>query len=245
MLNRIRRELGLAGTGIADFLDGFENINSWKYDTTPTDLVEWSEQLRWIKGEKFTFKDRDYLFQIYRDQNKEIRIVKPRQIEITEFALNWLVYHLTKNPFTVGLYASDRKDHVSKFSGLRLKSQCLNQSPILKDMTKTGNVGMQPFKNDSILYMLSAWDNFESARSIPVDFAVVDEMQSVNVEALPVLKEALSKSRFRKILEIGTGSDEGDNWYKEWHVVLFMSGIYNKRIGSCDQRLFQEFLHIT
>lgn len=59
--------------------------------------------------------------------------------------------------------------------------------------------------------------NFEAARSIPVDFAVVDEMQSVNVEAIPVLKESMSKSKFGKILKIGTGSDEVDEWWNEWH----------------------------
>jgi hypothetical protein len=65
--------------------------------------------------------------------------------------------------------------------------------------------------------MYSAWDNFEAARSIPVDFAAIDEMQSVNVEALPVLKESMSKSKYKKIIKVGTGSDEGDGWYDEWH----------------------------
>ena len=54
-------------------------------------------------------------------------------------------------------------------------------------------------------------------RSVPVDFAVVNEIQSTNVEAIPVLEEALSKSKFGKYRYIGTGSMIGDSWWNLWH----------------------------
>src|SRR3989442_14949538 len=82
----------------------------------PDDPVEWTQKVRILKGGHFSFEEREYLKQIYRDQTKEIYIVKPRQMEITAFALNWLLYPLTKNPGTVGLYLSARQDHVSVFS---------------------------------------------------------------------------------------------------------------------------------
>lgn len=197
----------------------FNSQPSEVYDNLSDDIVTWTTQVRKIKGKPFSFAKRKYLESIYRDINSEINIVKPRQMEITEFALNWLLFYLTKNPFATGLYMSDRQDHVSVFSKLRLQSEAIEQSEYLKHMAGNydHNVTEQPFINGSRLYMYSAWGDFEAARSIPVDFAVVDEMQSVNVEALPVLKESLSKSRYRKILKIGTGSDEGDEWWKEWH----------------------------
>jgi hypothetical protein len=46
---------------------------------------------------------------------------------------------------------------------------------------------------------------------------IVDEIQSTNVEAIPVIKEALSKSRFGRFVGIGTGSDQDDHWWKLWH----------------------------
>ena len=72
--------------------------------------------MRKIQGQNFSFEGREYLKQIYSNQNKRVMIVKPRQMEITEFALNWLLFHLEKNPNTVGLYLTDRQKHVSVFS---------------------------------------------------------------------------------------------------------------------------------
>jgi len=185
--------------------------------TLPDDPVKWTEQIRRIQGQDFSFVDRPYLLPIYRDTSKEIYIVKPRQMEITEYAANWLLYHLTKNPSTVGLYITDRQDHVSIFSKLRLRSWGIDQSPILKTMVKKGNVSWQSFVNGSNLWMHSAWPDFDKARSIPADFVIVDEIQSTNVEAIPVIKEALSKSRFGRFVGIGTGSDQDDHWWKLWH----------------------------
>lgn len=185
-----------------------------------TNAYNWTESVRFLKGNPWSFAGRPYLHKIYTDESREINIIKPRQMEITELMLNWLLYNLTKHPHTVALYLSDRQDHVSIFSKLRLQSGAIDTSKYLKDMVIPGehNVTWQPFKNGSHLYMLSAWGDFEAARSIPADFAAVDEMQSVNVEALPVLKESMSKSKFKKILKAGTGSDEGDAWYEEWHI---------------------------
>ncbi len=198
---------------LKDYVDVSHNISL-------ADLLIWTKGARKIKGEQFSFEGRKYLEEIYlRTDWNELNIVKPRQMEITEFALNWLLYNLLKHPFTVGLYMSDRQDHVGIFSKLRLQSGAIDQSEYLRShvIPREHNVSWQPFKNGSHLYMLSAWGDFEAARSIPVDFAVVDEMQSVNVEALPVLKQSMSKSKFGKIIKIGTGSDEGDNWWDEWH----------------------------
>jgi hypothetical protein len=96
--------------------------------------------------------------------------------------------------------------------------RAINESPILQKLIhKKGNVSLVEFKNGSQLYIYSAIPDFEAARSIPVDFVVVDEIQSTNVEALPVVEEALAKSSFGSCLYIGTGSITGDRWWKLWH----------------------------
>lgn len=185
---------------------------------TPDDIVEWVKAVRILKGQPFTFEGREHLLEIYRNPNRRIMIVKPRQTEITEFAINWLLFHLSKNPGTIGIYLSDRQKHVSVFSKTRLRMMAIGASPILQKITHPkGNVSLLQFKNGSQLYMFSAIPDFEAARSIPVDFAVVDEIQSTNVEAIPVLEEALAKSRFGRCLYIGTGSVTGDKWWEKWH----------------------------
>jgi len=182
------------------------------------DMIQWTTETRVLKNEPFSFEGRDYLFPIYRDDSKEIYIVKGRQTEITEFALNWLLFNLTKNPGTVGLYLSDRDSHTSKFSNLRLKNWAIGQSKILQHLAplKKHSSTTQPFENGSILYMHSAWGEFDQARSVPADFTVVDEMQSVDVKEIDVLQEALSHSKFGYLIGVGTGSEEGSGWHKLW-----------------------------
>lgn len=192
--------------------------NNEKIPNLSDDIVTWTSQVRMLKNESFSFDKRDYLSTIYRDNTKEIYIVKGRQTEITEFALNWLLFHLIKNPGTVGLYLSDRDSHTSKFSNLRLKNWALGQSKILQSIAplKKHSSTTQPFENGSVLYMHSAWGEFDQARSIPADFTVVDEIQSVDVKEIDVLQEALSHSKFGYMIGIGTGSEEGSNWHKLW-----------------------------
>ncbi len=183
----------------------------------PDDIIAFVEKFRIIKGKPFSFEGRDYLKQIYRDPAKKVYIVKARQVEITEFAVNLLLYHLLTHPGTVGLYVSDRDKHVKSFSRDRLLD-AIYKSKILRDqMVEGGNKSFRKFKNGSMLHMVSGWNNFEEARSFAVDFAVIDEVQSLNAEAIPVLSESLSKSEHGKLFVIGTGSNYGDAWWKLWH----------------------------
>ena len=184
----------------------------------PTNIVPWTEKIRTLNRKPFSFENRDYLLQIYRDEAKEIYITKGRQTEMTEFALNWLLYKLANNSGTVGLYMSDRDSHTSKFSKLRLKDRAIGQSKILQSIIPINKHSSttQPFANGSVLYMHSAWGEFDQARSIPADFVVVDEIQSVDVKEIDVLQETLSHSDFGYLIGIGTGSEEGSDWHKLW-----------------------------
>ncbi|MDE2588792.1 MAG: hypothetical protein KGL95_03915, partial [Patescibacteria group bacterium] len=69
-------------------------------DMQPDDIVNWVKKYRKIDGKQFSFQERQYLLPIYHDPAKEIYIVKARQMEATEFALNWILFHLLKNPNT-------------------------------------------------------------------------------------------------------------------------------------------------
>jgi len=97
----------------------------------PLDLVEWTEANRLLKGQPFSFVDRDYLPPIYRDNHSNILVVKARQMEMTEFLVNWLIYNLTTHPNTVGIYCAPRADQVSRFSRDRLR-RAIKDSPQLR-----------------------------------------------------------------------------------------------------------------
>jgi hypothetical protein len=180
----------------------------------PEFILEFVGRFRVIKGKPYTLRGREFLGGIYLCPVKQINVVKGRQMGMTEVAINWLLYHLLRNENTVGLYITDRQEHVDAFAD-RMR-QAIESSELLKPwVTKITRTHVK-FANNSTLYMITGWNKFENARSYPADFVVIDEAQSLDLEALPVVKETMASSPHGRLMIIGTGSDEGDEWHKEW-----------------------------
>ena len=184
----------------------------------PDDPVRWTERTRVLKGEPFSFLGREYLHQIYRDDAKEVYIMKGRQTEITEFLVNALLFNAWRFPGTVHLYIADRQSHTSKFSNLRVHDWALKPSALLNRIApwRTHTAEKLPFENTSIAYFHSAWSNFEEARSVPADFVYLDEIQSVAVDEIDVLRETLAHSRHGRLIGVGTGGWVDGPWDKLW-----------------------------
>ncbi|MGI0060309.1 MAG: hypothetical protein ACREBJ_11145 [Nitrosotalea sp.] len=180
----------------------------------PDDIIEFVLQYRIIKGKPFSFDGREYLIGLYRSPVRQINILKARQMEITEMAINWLMYHLLRYDGTYGLYVTDRQSHVEGFVD-RMRLAISTSEKLKRRVASITNSSIK-FVNGSVLYMITGWNKFEGARSYAIDFAVVDEAQSLDLESLPVIQETLSKSIHRRLLIIGTGSDEGSDWHKVW-----------------------------
>ena len=189
----------------------------------PDDPVEWTQNYRVLKGQPFTFHDREYLLSIYRDTSSRIVVTKARQMEMTEWAVNWLLHNLTSHPYTTAIYTAPRMDQVSRFSQDRFRRAILD-SPQLRGIILEARklelgesaISRVPFNNGSVCYLISAWGDFSAIRNIPADFTVVDEGQDVQAEALPVIEEAMSHSKFNRELIIGTASVEGSEFSKIW-----------------------------
>jgi len=184
--------------------------------------VEWTEANRVLKGEPFSFQDRPYLLPLYRDTSSHIIVVKGRQIELTEWIVSWLLQNLTTFSHTVGIYTAPRADQVRRFSRDRMR-KAIKDAPLLRHNLEVAReeegkeaITRIPFSNDSLLYMYSAWGDFSAIRNIPADFAAIDEMQDVQAEAIPVIESALSHSKHRRMIMVGTASEAGSQFSKLW-----------------------------
>ena len=82
----------------------------------PKNILEFVKNYRIIKGQPYSLKGREFLIQIYLDIVQQINIVKARQMGLTEFAMNWLLFHLLTYQGTCGLYVADRESHVLAFA---------------------------------------------------------------------------------------------------------------------------------
>lgn len=195
------------------------------------DPVSWIESKRILKGKKFSFKDRDYLLQPYRDEYRNIIFMKGRQVEMSEFSMNWLLGKLDRNPYTVGMHAFPRQAQAQRFSKQRLQSAIMDSQYIRewndihnsellmrKFLKEQADNGLQPYN----FYVLGGtWESKkdtvgDAARSISLDFIVYDERQDHPDDVETVLGEGASHSEFKQTITLGTPKLPGIQFDQQW-----------------------------
>ena len=180
------------------------------------DIVEWAEANRTLKGSKFTFKGREYLIDICRSaiNCRQTYLVKGRQIGASESAVTAMLYYAIKHAGSICLYMSSNAEKAKTFSKLRIKNWAVSTSPkIAEQFSKDEDLVMsRQLKNGSILLFRSSQDDFEATRSIPANFLILDECQSMPMKALPVATEALAETK-GNLLCIGTGAPTNSAWH--------------------------------
>ena len=182
--------------------------------------MAWTEQTRILKGQPFSFQDRPYLHQIYRERSPETWIVKGRQTELTEMLVNLMVHNAQQHPDTVSLYMSSTWDKTYVFSNLRVNDMALLRSPTWQKFLPLRARLTRQFSmlNGSVGYFRSAFNRYEEARTFPVDFLYLDETQSQELEYLDVAQQAMSHSKHKRLIGVGTGDYEETEWWKRWHL---------------------------
>lgn len=195
------------------------------------DPVSWIESRRILKGQPFSFKDRDYLLQPYRDEYPAIIFMKGRQVEMSEFSMNWLLHKLDIHPYTVGLHAFPRSAQAQKFSKQRLNS-AITDSAYIRSWNDVHNSeqlmrkflkprmenGLEPYN----FYILGGtWESRkdtvgDASRGISLDFVVYDERQDHPDDVETVIGEGASHSEYKQTLTLGTPKLPGIQFDQQW-----------------------------
>lgn len=195
------------------------------------DPVSWTESRRILKGQPFSFKDREYLLQPYRDDYPNIIFMKGRQVEMSEFSMNWLLRKLDKHPYTAGLHAFPRAAQAQKFSKQRLDAAIKdsdyiskwyderNSEQMMRKFVKEPNErGLSPYN----FYILGAtWESRkdtvgDASRGVSLDFIVYDERQDHPNDVETVLGEGASHSEYKQTLTLGTPKLPGIQFDQQW-----------------------------
>ena len=184
------------------------------------DPVKWTEQTRSIRGQQFSFQDREYLIPIYRETTPEVYIVKGRQTELTEALVNIMMFNAWRHPDSISLFMSSTWDKTYTFSNLRIRDMALKTSPIWQYLLpfKNHSTRQSTLQNGSKLYYRSAFNRYEEARTFPVDFLYLDETQSQELEHIDVAIESMSHSKHKRLIGVGTGDYQETQWYQRWHL---------------------------
>lgn len=195
------------------------------------DPVSWTESRRMLKGEPFSFKDREYLLQPYRDNYPNIIFMKGRQVEMSEFSMNWLLRKLDQYPYTTGLHAFPRAAQAQKFSKQRLDAAIKDSQYINKWYDDRNSEQMmrkfakEPQPNGLIpynFYILGAtWESRkdtvgDASRGVSLDFIVYDERQDHPNDVETVLGEGASHSKYKQTLTLGTPKLPGIQFDQQW-----------------------------
>jgi hypothetical protein len=151
------------------------------------------------------FRNRPWLKQLYHDDSNRIIIVKGRQMEISEYANNWLLYWSLKKPGKY-IYASSSGDKANIFSRDRWQKQ-LTRSPALIPTIQRMAVEETTLKSNngvSHIYFMTAYEDTKTLRSIDADGVILDEFQDYRANAIPIAEAGISHSAFNRMLVIGT-----------------------------------------
>ena len=202
-----------------------KNLNSLFTAPLSIDPVYFVENWRTIDGEPFriTNNGRDYLVDFYRSlcisalkDKRPVVVVKGRQVEMTEAALNVALYFLCNYKFFNVLHAFPTETQVSRFSKERLQGAIRFSKPAspgdpgqieqcLADHRNASNtVSTVEFRNHNFYYMYSAWAEADSLRGISVDALMRDEFQDWSPSAIANTEASTSQSKYAVEFSFGT-----------------------------------------
>lgn len=158
------------------------------------------------KHVSFSFDGRRYLELPYDTPAKRTLYKCGRQVEKSTLLGNkCLAYCCVINSFNV-LYVSPTNQQTKTFSRDRLKEP-IETSEILKAWTTTklsDNVFEKKFINRSQITLRYAYHNADRTRGIPADMILIDELQDIITDNIPVIEECASHSHFKNFIYSGT-----------------------------------------
>lgn len=200
-------------------------------DVLNVDPIYFIESHRTIKGDPFKIfgSGREYLVDLYRyccigaiQEKKSVVVVKGRQVEMTEAALNVALYYLKNYSHFTVLHAFPRKEQVSRYSRDRLQVAIRDSlDGKLRDLkanhpNAADTVSNVEFKNDSRYYMYSAWGDADALRGIPADLLCRDEFQDWSESAIANTDANLAASKYAIEFSFGTPKLAGVKFEELW-----------------------------
>lgn len=158
--------------------------------------------------EHFSFKGRRHMRRIYDTPARRVLLVCARQTEkSTSLGNRALCYMSLVTAFRV-LYVSPSATQSKTFSNDRVKDP-IETSPILRRFTTSmlsSNILEKQFINRSKITLRYAFLNADRARGIPAWMLMIDELQDVLSDNIPIIEQCLSHApeQWKRFVYAGT-----------------------------------------
>jgi hypothetical protein len=170
------------------------------------------------KLDNFSFGSRRYLRDIYDSPAKRKLLMAGRQVEKSTLLGNVSLAYTAINPHFRILYVSPSNQQTKVFSRDRI-SEPIETSPYLRVTTNSRllkNVFEKKFVNFSQITLRFAFLNADRVRGIPADYIIVDELQDILFENIPVIEECASHSDYRYFTYAGTPKSLDNTLEQYW-----------------------------
>jgi len=165
-------------------------------------LAAWSEKKIRLDFKPFSFKNHEYLREIYDDTAPHIVLSKAAQIGGTVWALLRSIY-ACMNGLNVIYFFPTRTD-VIEFSKSRV-GPFLAENPFLsKQMTDTDTAGLKKIGDAHIYFR--GMQSTVGMKSVPADMIVFDELDEAAPDAKALAKERIAHSDYKRIIELSNPS---------------------------------------
>ena len=157
---------------------------------------------------KFSFKGRRHMREIYDTSSRRILLKCARQVEKSTLLGNISLAYMSLIPAFPVLYVNSSATQSKTFSSDRIKDP-IATSPILRRFTTTmlsSNILEKQFINRSKITMRYAFLNADRTRGIPAWMLCIDEIQDILGTNIPVIEQCLSHApeHWKRYIYAGT-----------------------------------------
>jgi len=176
--------------------------------------------------EKFSFKGRPYLDDVYNTKARKTLLLCARQTEKTTSLGNQMMTYACMRHHFKSLYISPTETQTTTFSRDRISSpiKLSGRLQYFKGSSPTfaDNVMYKEFITGSSITLRYAYLHADRARGVFADLLCVDELQDILADIIPVIEQVLSHSPYQILRYAGTPKslDNTIAYYWERHSTM-------------------------
>lgn len=140
------------------------------------------------------FSERRYLLRPYNTPRRRVLLFTSRQTEKSTTLGNKILAWMAMRPRYVPLFVSPSALQTKVFSSTRI-DEIIDTSPLIKALTHSTlrmNILEKEFINGSKLYLRYAFLSADRIRGLSANAVVIDEIQDILLDLLPVIEETAS-----------------------------------------------------
>ena len=201
--------------------------------------IELIEKTMILEGKPWHFDDRPYILPIVNENPVKLLLMTGRQSEKSTTTAGRHIAFACKTAYESSLYVSPTMQQTSVYSRKKIDA-VFETSPMLKANFYTGvrgfSVSEKRLKNNHVMYFRSAYHDADSIRGITSDRTMMDEVQDLNTDTIPVIEECSSHRPNATFMYTGTPKTMTNPiqkmWEKstqnEWTIKCFGCGSWNR-----------------